>query len=89
MYVSNELIWEKLEKIDDKLSGPTGLSAINTRLSGVEKRLDKIEHRFDSVVNKLENKLDTSTFQWLFGILITALIAAFSTIGWWMPLLHP
>lgn len=89
MFGNEKLLWEKLDKIDDKLSGPSGLSVINTRMDGLEKRLDKIEHRLDSVENKLENKLDTSTFQWLFGILITALIAAFSTIGWWMPLLRP
>lgn len=86
MHVSSEIIWEKLEKIDDKLSGPSGIYAINARLGGIETRLDKIE----TCLNDVEkSKLDTPTFQWFFGILITALIAAFSTIGWWMPLLRP
>lgn len=88
MFGNEKLLWEKLDKIDDKLSGPTGLSVINARLDGLEKRLDKIENCLDSVEEKLENKLATSTFHWFFGILVTALIATFSTIGWWMPLLH-
>lgn len=59
MFGNEKLLWEKLDKIDDKLSGPTGLSVINARLDGLEKRLDKIENCLDSVEEKLENKLAT------------------------------
>lgn len=85
MHVSSEIIWEKLEKIDDKLSGPSGIYVINARLGGIETRLDKIE----TCLNDVEkSKLDTSTFYRLFGILITVLIAAFSSVSWWASLLH-
>ena len=85
MQVNNELIWQKLEKIDDKISGSDGLFAINSRLKAIEERLDKVETRLGGVE---KTKLTSKTFYWFQGLLITILIAAFGALNWWISLLH-
>lgn len=67
MGVNKKLIWQKLDKIDDLLSGPSGIHAINTRLDGIEDRLGSVEERLDRIEDTLKDKLDASTFRWVIG----------------------
>lgn len=88
MYVSNELIWQKLEKLDNKISGDSGLAALNSKVEALNTRIAGVETRLAKVESSLDKKLDSSAFYWFSRILITVLIAAFAGLSGWMYFLH-
>lgn len=57
MWISNQIIWQKLEKIDEIA---TDTKAISTEIKTMNERLDRIE-------DELKDKLDTSTFWKVIG----------------------
>lgn len=57
MHVKNEVVWDKLKKIDEIASNTSVISA-ETKLSN--QRLTRIE-------DDLKGKLDASTFRWVIG----------------------
>ena len=53
--VTNEMIWEQLQKMDLRLGKIEGkLDAVEVRLGAVEVRLDAVEGRLSNIEQKLE-----------------------------------
>ena len=56
-------------------------NGIKETLARIDERTDNMEKQISAIFRKLDNKMDSETFYWIGGIIITILITTFTIIN--------